>query len=106
MQRTEFKVAESEIVFQTNSIVEKRHTCQKCDRPFDKPKLVQYYACPHCLAKIEDGQRTGCRYWFGYLHQKEAADPMPNECVECDKVVECMLNQTCSSAMAEIKKWY
>jgi hypothetical protein len=111
VQRTELCFdhwpVESELVLQPHSVVEKQHTCSKCDKTFDKPKLVQYYACPHCMAKIEEEQKIGCQHWFGYLNEKAKDDPIPNECVECDKAVDCMLNQTCSSmTTAEIKKWY
>jgi len=84
--------------------------CSKCNRVFEKPKLVQYYACPHCLNKIDEEHRPagGCQYWFGYLNQKDRSDPVPQECVECKKAVDCMLSQVYDSptAVAEIKKWY
>ena len=84
--------------------------CSKCKRTFEKPKLVRYYACPYCLNKIDEEQKlTGsCQYWFGYLNQKDSGDPVPQECVECKKAIECMLSQCydSSAAVAEIKKWY
>ncbi len=59
------------------------------------------------IKAVEDAQTKGCQYWYGYLSQKERQEPIPEECVECEKVVECMLNQLNSaSAVAEIKKWY
>ena len=93
---------------QPNLAVEKLHSCSKCDGTFDKPKLIQYYVCPHCMTKIEEERKMGCQYWFGYLNQKEKDEPMPKDCVECEKVVECMLSQYYSSADAveEVKKWY
>jgi len=84
--------------------------CSKCKRTFEKPKLVQYYACPYCLNKIDEEQKLAdsCQYWFGYLNQKDRGDPVPMECVECERAVECMLSQCydSSAAVAEIKKWY
>src|SRR5512136_1655433 len=99
---------ESESVRQPDSTVEKQHSCSNCNRTFDKPKLIQYYVCPHCMNKIEEELKMGCQYWFGYLNQKEKGEPMPKGCVECEEVVECMLNQQydSSNAVAEIKKWY
>ena len=87
------------------------YRCAKCKRTFSEPKLVQYYGCPHCLTKIEQtGEKEVkvCRYWFGFLGQKDRNEPVPNECVECDKVMDCMLNQYSGSpeAVSEIKKWY
>jgi hypothetical protein len=87
---------------------EERRCCTKCNKTFDKPKLVQYYACPHCLGKIEENQNNGCQYWFGYLNQREKNEPIPQLCVECEKAVECLLSPHCDTpaAVAEIKKWY
>ncbi len=93
--------AQSEVMLAVNK------TCSKCHVPFDTPKLIQYYACPNCLSKIEEEQTTGCRHWFGYLNQKEKGEVVPNECVECARVIECMLIQATSpSAASEIQKWY
>lgn len=87
---------------------EEKNRCLKCQKTFDKPKLIQYYACPHCLNKLEEQSETGCQYWFGFLGQKDKGDPVPQECVECEKVMDCMLNRCYDSAVAvsEIKKWY
>ncbi len=87
--------------------MEEQFRCLNCRKPFDKPKLVQYYACPHCLGKIEEHPKMGCQYWFGYLNQRERKEPIPQQCVECEKAVECMLGHSGSPAsVAEIKKWY
>ena len=86
---------------------EKKNHCFKCKKTFDKPKLVQYYACPHCLSKLEEKGKTGCQYWFGFLSQKDKSESIPQECVECEKVMDCMLNRYYESgAVSEIKKWY
>jgi hypothetical protein len=86
---------------------EEKSYCSKCKESFAEPKLIQYYACPHCLNKIEEEAKTGCQQWFGYLSQKDKTEGVPKECVECQKVLECMLNQDSSAvAVSEIKKWY
>src|SRR5512139_3602303 len=97
-----------ESIAQLGSSIEEQRRCSKCNRSFDKPKLMQYYACPHCMCRLEENQKTGCQYWFGYLNQKERDEPIPQQCVECEKAVECMLSQNYGSpaAVAEIKKWY
>jgi hypothetical protein len=88
-----------------NSFENKNH-CVKCKEIFDEPKLVQYYACPHCLNKLEE-EKKGCQQWFGFLSQKEKSESIPQECVECEKVMDCMLNRSYDSvAVSEIKKWY
>ena len=97
-----------DFVVQTETTAEEQHSCAKCHKTFDKPELIHYYACPYCKCKIEEERKTGCQHWFGYLNDKDKSESMPPECVECEKVVECMLNQVYKSeaAVAEIKKWY
>lgn len=81
------------------------HRCHKCKKSFDTPKLI--YACPYCLNEIEEQVKKGCRYWFGYLNQKVKTESVPQECVECEKVMDCMLSQELSEvAVSEIRKWY
>ena len=97
-----------ELMIQFEPSSKEHPRCFKCNKAFDKPKLIQYYACPHCQTKIEEKQKRGCQYWFGYLNQKEKNETIPQDCVECEKAVECMLSQCYDSkrAVAEIKKWY
>jgi DNA-directed RNA polymerase subunit RPC12/RpoP len=93
----------------SETTTKEQHNCLKCQKTFDEPELVQYYACPYCKNRIaEEKKKIGCQYWFGYLNQKSKCDSMPQSCVECEKVVECMLNRYYSStrAVSEIKKWY
>ena len=92
----------------SEATVEGKHHCSKCGKSFGEPELVTYHACPHCHTKIEKEQKNGCQYWFGYLNEKAKNEAIPHECIECEKVIECMLSQQYSSevAVAEIKKWY
>ena len=93
---------------QSEEVLKEQSCCPNCNELYDKPKLVQYYACPHCLNKLEEKESSGCKYWFGYLNQKEKSETIPQGCVECERVLECMLAQYYSSpdAVAEVKKWY
>ena len=86
-----------------------RHRCPNCKKGFSEPKIVQYYVCPHCESKFEqDLQRKGnCTHWLGFLTQKDKNGEIPQECVECPLVLECMLNtQASKQAVSEIKKWF
>jgi hypothetical protein len=48
-----------------------------------------------------------CQHWYGYLSQKDRSDPIPQDCIECGKVIECMVNKLYSApAAAKIKGWY
>jgi len=85
--------------------VEGKNHCSKCKKTFDEPKIV--LVCPHCLSRIEEKGKTGCQYWFGFLNQKEKTESIPQECIECPRVLECMLSQEKSeNAVSEIRKWY
>ena len=103
-----FLIMEMESAVAVNFTIEENNHCSKCGKSFDKPKVVQYCACPHCLAKIEEKKEAGCQYWFGYLSQKDKGQSVPQECIECEKVVDCMLTQYngSPSAVKEIKKWF
>ena len=90
------------------SQIEDKYHCSKCKKPFAEPKLIQYYACPHCLNKFEEEEKVGCRYWFGFLSEKDKNESIPQECVDCEKVMDCLLRQYYDSPnpVSEIKKWY
>jgi len=76
-----------------------------CGKAFDKPKIL--HVCPHCLTEIQD-EKAGCQYWFGYLGQRENEEGIPDECIECERSIECMLKKEAYStkAVKEIKKWW
>ncbi|MEM1539937.1 MAG: hypothetical protein QXJ07_00930 [Candidatus Bathyarchaeia archaeon] len=35
--------------------------------------------------------KTGCRHYFGYLSNRSSKDGIPEECIVCEKIVQCML---------------
>ena len=77
-----------------------------------------YYACPRCLTKVDvathqrqeqrQEERTeyraeptrtgpptektvGCGHFFGYLKKRPKDMPVPDDCLTCDKMVECLI---------------
>ena len=74
-----------------------------------------YLACPFCLAKIEGFKievdketkpekrvteekpvvvRPGsCQYHLGYLSEREQKEQIPDDCIVCKDIVECMLKK-------------
>ena len=78
-----------------------------------------YYTCPFCLTKIaetpvEATQKTenpqnlatateeksaaketpsGCRYHLGYLSERVQKEQIPDDCLVCKDIVECMLRK-------------
>lgn len=77
-----------------------------------------YRACPHCLAKVGDAQHrknkeneatslsiknvqktatkpeedAHYKNFFGYLNEREKDTPIPEECLTCSKMIECLLH--------------
>jgi tRNA(Ile2) C34 agmatinyltransferase TiaS len=93
--------------------------CNECGGAFQKPILATissggrvqtYYACPRCMARIskerkeitipkEDVKKSSaklnnvkCRHFLGYLKKRPKDVPTPDECLTCDKMIECLLS--------------
>lgn len=77
-----------------------------CGITFDKPKLLP--VCPRCKTEVDENKKAGCQNYFGYLGQRSDSEGIPEECVECEKSIECMLEkeQYSQNAVKEIKKWF
>ncbi len=82
-----------------------------------KTPAESYYVCPHCIAKLneistqekelqrptpisvepqkklEETDSSSCVHHFGYLntHAKDAS--LPDECLTCSKLLQCMLKK-------------
>ena len=81
-----------------------------------------YSACPFCLTKITDPELeiaeektskqpqneqlsnkeksakskekpTGCRYHLGYLSERQQGQQIPDDCIVCKNIVDCMLKK-------------
>jgi DNA-directed RNA polymerase subunit RPC12/RpoP len=73
-----------------------------------------YYACPRCLAEIREDdeaetdrnepsasqeepgkeqpklQNENCQHFLGYLGKRPRETPIPEACLTCGKIIECM----------------
>jgi len=83
------------------------------------PGSVQkYYACPHCFSKVggvkyseseetretliakknikkvmtENKDNVKCEHFLGYLKKRPKDMPIPDDCLTCDKMIECLLH--------------
>ncbi len=80
-----------------------------------KKTVEKYYACPHCFAKLDEispqpqarkkekdefkakplkkRERLPlrCAGYFGYLASRPMDAPLPKECVNCPKVMDCIM---------------
>ena len=82
--------------------------------------LEEYYACPRCLSKVGDVERNktveadeaeeeeaeekvqerevedkmeeavACAHHLGYLKRRPKKTPIPEECLTCAKMIDCM----------------
>jgi len=78
----------------------------------------RYYACPRCLTKVsqvEDKkgeeekempvltkherkvvvkleEAVKCNHFLGYLKKRPKNTPIPEECLTCDKMIECLMH--------------
>jgi hypothetical protein len=81
--------------------------------------IEEYYACPKCLSKVESVERNktvevdeaeekgdeeplkievedkteeavACTHYLGYLKRRPKNTPIPEECLTCNKMIECM----------------
>lgn len=74
-----------------------------------------YYACPRCLTKVNvathqhdeqqeepeteprrpepaTDEELKCQHFFGYLKKRPKNMPVPDTCLTCDKMVECLIH--------------
>jgi len=81
--------------------------------------VQKYYACPRCLSRISDMEHdesdekeetitltekakkvavekhedsVKCEHFLGYLKKRSKNAPIPDECLTCDKMIECMIH--------------
>lgn len=79
----------------------------------------KYYACPRCLSKMGDvkhhedegGKQTSvsiekvrkvavakhednvsCKHFLGYLKKRSKDAPIPDDCLTCNRMIECMVH--------------
>jgi DNA-directed RNA polymerase subunit RPC12/RpoP len=99
-------------------------TCpyNECKKEFEKPLVLTdfsstpretYYACPHCLTKVEvvaedskldsvsvetsenpvEKTPTECAHHFGYLENLPKEATIPDECLTCSKLLQCFVKK-------------
>jgi|Deesub1362B_J571_1020462.scaffolds.fasta_scaffold04167_4 hypothetical protein len=93
---------------------------EECARTFTKPLKATmksekgektYYACPYCLTEIKPRKQKstppvknkqkenskpqkmmeGCSHYLGYLKERPKNTPIPEECLLCTEMVQCLL---------------
>ncbi len=94
----------------------------ECRKEFEKPLMLTdfsktpretYYACPHCLTKVDvvakdsnlnsvsvetsnnplEKPPTECAHHFGYLKTLPKEATMPDGCLTCPKLLQCFVKK-------------
>ena len=80
---------------------------------FSRTPRETYYACPHCLTKVDvvardsgldsisvEGSENAlekspkeCRFRFGYLKTLSKGAAVPDECLVCSKLLQCSVKR-------------
>jgi DNA-directed RNA polymerase subunit RPC12/RpoP len=90
-----------------------------------------YNACPYCLTEItmpepesknpfekttteiafleekssqNHEEISNCKHYFGYMNQKEHKQQMPEECMLCSRIIECMKENGSAEGRTRLKK--
>jgi len=81
----------TEIVMEETSEVKEEKRTLKKKRPKTKEAEVE----PAKLEPVEQLSVKGqkCAYHFGYLSQRSKKETIPEECITCEKIVQCMLKK-------------
>jgi hypothetical protein len=73
----------------------------KCRKVFRKVLVVSdpakhptrtFCACPYCLSKVTIAVKEVCQHYFGYLKKLPKSDSIPDECLICPKITQCLFN--------------
>lgn len=81
----------TEIVIETNSEVkEEKRTVKKKRAIIKKAKALPPKLKPAEQLSLKDNK---CLYHFGYLSQRSRKEEIPEECMTCEKIVQCMLKK-------------
>lgn len=58
----------------------------------EKPKITEVSLEPDELRQAESSSKVqGCTRQFGYLSKRPSKEKIPDECITCEKIVQCML---------------
>jgi len=95
---------------------------RECKKEFEKPLMLTdfsrtpretYYACPHCLTKVDvvvknqglssvsletsgnalEKAPSECQYQFGYLKTIPRDAAIPDGCLTCSKLLQCFVKK-------------
>ena len=97
--------------------------CNECGETFENPILAtvscngyvqEYHACPHCITRINNEGKNvtileedikkplvklennvACKHFLGHLKTRSKGAPIPDDCLTCAKMIECLISSKC-----------
>lgn len=77
----------TEITIETNlAIVEEKEIPKTSSKLTVQKEPIVYEG-----KQMESPSKVSCQYNFGYLSQRSTKEKIPEECMACEKIVQCML---------------
>ena len=81
----------TEIMIEENSEVkEEKRTLKKKRAIIKNAKALSQKLKPAEQLSLKENK---CPYYFGYLSQRSRKEEIPEECMTCEKIVQCMLKK-------------
>ena len=66
----------------------------KLVKPIERPKSVSTVPVKTMKNDSSKGpQPSGCPHYYGYLEEHPKNTPIPNECLTCTKIMECLVGK-------------
>lgn len=84
---TEITIEEKETVF---AVKQKSEETMETDEAKLEPEQVHEKTVVQ-QSSTETPETPDCKHHFGYLSERSARDKLPEECMVCPKIVQCML---------------
>jgi hypothetical protein len=80
----------TEVVMEkTSEVKEEKRTLKK-----KRAKIKEVKAQPPKVKLAQPSlEKHKCPYYFGYLSQRSKKEKIPEECMTCEKIVQCMLKK-------------
>jgi len=83
----------TEILLDENpAVMEETRKSERKEIEVEEPTRLDYNEEKSTLSKPQ----SGCAHYFGYLSERSAKGKIPDECMICGKIVQCMLKNVTS----------
>ncbi len=73
------------IAEETSLIMEEKQKSKAKEMEIEEPSIS--------LTPEKSTEKPSCKHSFGYLSQRSSKEKIPEECMTCEKIVQCMLKK-------------